>query len=76
MSWPKTLYGAWLVLRANMQWAPFPDNDPDGARATMARFYRLLGARHSTRSAPPSSRSSGGARTARTSTATTRSARR
>ena len=44
MSWPKTLYGAWLVLRANMQWAPFPDNDPDGARATMARFYRLLGA--------------------------------
>ena len=33
MSWPKTLYGAWLVLRANMLWAPFPDNDPDGARA-------------------------------------------
>ena len=42
MSWPKTLYGAWLVLRANMLWAPFPDNDPDGARALMARFYRLL----------------------------------
>jgi hypothetical protein len=30
------------VLRANQQWAPFPDNDPDAARATMARFYRLL----------------------------------
>ena len=75
MSWPKTLYGAWLVLRANMQWAPFPDNDPDGARATMARFYRLLDADiDPTRR--PSSRSSGGARTARTSTATTRSARR
>jgi hypothetical protein len=44
MSWPKTLYGAWLVLRANMLWAPFPDNDPDGARTTMARFYRLLDA--------------------------------
>jgi hypothetical protein len=44
MSWPKTLYGAWLVLRANMLWAPFPDNDPDGARRTMARFYRLLNA--------------------------------
>ena len=44
MSWPKTLLGAWLVLRANMKWAPFPDNDPDGARATMARFYGLLGA--------------------------------
>ena len=45
MSWPKTLYGAWLVLRANMLWAPVPDNDPDGARRTMARFYRLLNAK-------------------------------
>jgi hypothetical protein len=42
MTWPRTLYGAWLVLRANMKWAPFPDNDPDAARAIMARFYRLL----------------------------------
>ena len=24
------------------KWAAFPDNDPDGARTTMARFYRLL----------------------------------
>ena len=30
MSWPRTLVGAWLVLRANQVWAPFPDNDPDG----------------------------------------------
>ena len=43
MSWPRTLKGAWLVLRANQKWAPFPDNDPDAARALMARFYRLLG---------------------------------
>jgi hypothetical protein len=42
MSWPRTLVGAWLVLRANMVWAPFPDNDPDGARALMRRFYQLL----------------------------------
>jgi hypothetical protein len=42
MSWPRTLVGAWLVLRANMVWAPFPDNDPDKARALMRRFYRLL----------------------------------
>jgi hypothetical protein len=42
MSWPRTLVGAWLVLRANQLWAPFPDNDPDGARAAMTRFYRLL----------------------------------
>jgi hypothetical protein len=42
MSWPRTVSGAWLVLRANQKWAPFPDNDPDAARAYMARFYRLL----------------------------------
>jgi hypothetical protein len=42
MSWPKTIHGAWLVLRANMKWAPFPDNDPDAARALMRRFYELL----------------------------------
>jgi hypothetical protein len=42
MSWPRTLVGAWLVLRANQVWAPYPDNDPDKARALMARFYQLL----------------------------------
>jgi hypothetical protein len=31
-----------LVMRANMVWAPFPDNDPDKARALMRRFYQLL----------------------------------
>jgi hypothetical protein len=44
MSWPRTLAGAWLVLRANMKWAPFPRNDPGAARALMTRFYRLLAA--------------------------------
>ena len=44
MSWPRTVRGAWLVLRANQVWAPFPDNDPDAARALMTRFYRLLAA--------------------------------
>jgi hypothetical protein len=42
MSWPRTLVGAWLVLRANQKWAPFPDNDPDAARELMTRFYQLL----------------------------------
>lgn len=42
MGWPRTLKGAWLVLRANQKWAPFPDNDPAAARALMADFYRLL----------------------------------
>jgi len=44
MSWPRTLRGAWLVLRANQKWAPVPDNDPQAARALMAAFYRLLAA--------------------------------
>lgn len=42
MSWPRTLVGAWLVLRANQKWAPFPDNDPAAARGLMTRFYQLL----------------------------------
>ena len=42
MSWRNTLLGALLVLRANQKWAPFPDNDPDAARAIMTRFYELL----------------------------------
>jgi hypothetical protein len=42
MSWARTLHGAWLVLRANQLWAPYPDNDPDGARRCMERFYRLV----------------------------------
>jgi len=42
MSWPRTLAGAWLVLRANMKWAPYPANDPVAARALMTRFYALL----------------------------------
>jgi len=42
MSWPRTLVGAWLVLRANQKWAPATNNDPAAARALMTRFYRLL----------------------------------
>jgi hypothetical protein len=38
----KTLLGAWLVLRANQEWAPYPDNDPDAARDLMRRFYLLV----------------------------------
>jgi hypothetical protein len=42
MPWPRTLRGAWYVLRANQAWAPYPDNDPDKARAYMRRFYALV----------------------------------
>jgi hypothetical protein len=46
LPWPGTLRGAWLVLRANQLWAPYPDNDPGGARRAMERFYRLVAERH------------------------------
>jgi hypothetical protein len=46
LSWLETLQGAWLVLRANQLWAPFPDNDPEGARRAMQRFYELVKRRH------------------------------
>ncbi len=42
MDWIRTLHGAWLVLRANQLWAPFPDNDAERARACMRRFYALV----------------------------------
>ena len=42
MSRRATVVGAWLVLRANQAWAPFPDNDPDQARDLMRRFYALV----------------------------------
>ncbi|HEY2438758.1 MAG TPA: hypothetical protein VGI07_00935 [Solirubrobacteraceae bacterium] len=46
LPWPATLYGAWLVLRANRQWAPPVDNDPVGAKLTMQRFYSLVKRHH------------------------------
>jgi len=41
MDWLRCLHGAWLVLRANQLWAP-ANNDPDGARRYMRRFYGLV----------------------------------
>jgi hypothetical protein len=38
----RTVVGAYHVLRANQLWAPNPDNDPDGARASMRRFYAMV----------------------------------
>ena len=48
------------MLRANQLWAPVPDNDPDGARATMRRFYALAArtsGERSTSTRPPGGRS-------------------
>ncbi|MBV9467596.1 MAG: hypothetical protein JO206_03800 [Solirubrobacterales bacterium] len=46
LPWLETIRGAWLVLRANQLWAPYPSNDPAGARRAMERFYRLVARRH------------------------------
>ena len=46
LPWPATLFGAWLVLRANQLWAPYPSNDPEGARRCMRRFYGLVARHH------------------------------
>jgi len=46
MDWVRTLHGAWLMLRASQRWAPYPGNDPDGARASMRRFYALVRLRY------------------------------
>jgi hypothetical protein len=42
MDWLRTIHGAWLVLRANQLWAPYPENHPERARACMRRFYALV----------------------------------
>src|ERR1700753_4090961 len=42
VGWYRTLWGAWLVLRANQLWAPYPDNDAERAQACMRRFYALV----------------------------------
>jgi len=42
MAWPRTVLGSWYVLRGNQLWAPYPDNDPAGARDAMRRFYGVL----------------------------------
>ena len=47
MDWVRTVHGAWLVLRANMLWAPpGPQGDPAGARRCMRRFNALLRLAH------------------------------
>jgi hypothetical protein len=52
LSWPETIHAAWLVLRANQLWAPQVDNDPDGARRAMERFYAMLKRKHDERYDP------------------------
>ena len=46
LSWPRSVQGAWYVLRGNQLWAPFPENDAAGAREQMRRFYTLVSRAH------------------------------
>jgi hypothetical protein len=43
LSWLATVACSWLALRATRSWAPYPDNDPDGARRAMQRYYSIVG---------------------------------
>jgi hypothetical protein len=40
--WIGVLQGARLMLRATRLWAPYPDNDPDGARTCLRDLYALV----------------------------------
>ena len=42
MNCVRVLQGGWLMLRATRLWAPYPDNDPDGARACLHGLYELV----------------------------------
>ena len=42
LSLPQAIYGAYLVARAEMAAAPFPDNDIPMAEAYMARLFQFL----------------------------------
>jgi hypothetical protein len=42
LSLPQAVYAAYLVARAEIAFAPFPDNDVPLAEAYMRRFYRFI----------------------------------
>ena len=42
LSWPQAIYGAYLVARAEIAFAPFPKNDVPLAEAYTKRFYQFI----------------------------------
>ncbi len=42
LSWLQAVYGAYLVARAEIEAAPFPDNDIPLAETYMRRFYQFI----------------------------------
>lgn len=46
LSLPQAIYGAYLVARAEIAFAPFPNNDVPLAEAYMRRFYQFIKSVH------------------------------
>jgi hypothetical protein len=42
LSWPQAVYGAYLMARAEIAFAPFPNNDIPLAEAYVRRFYQFI----------------------------------
>ena len=42
LSWLQAIYGAYLIARAEIAFAPFPDNDIPLTEAYVRRFYRFI----------------------------------
>lgn len=42
LSWPQAAYAAYWVARAEIAFAPFPDNDVPKAEAYIRRFYQFI----------------------------------
>jgi hypothetical protein len=42
LTWLQAVYGAYLIARAEVAFAPFPENDLPKAEAYITRFYRFL----------------------------------
>jgi hypothetical protein len=41
-NWVRVAQSGWLMMRATRLWAPYPDNDPDGAHACLSELYALV----------------------------------
>lgn len=42
LSWPQAIYGSYLIARAEIAFAPFPNNDILLTEAYVKRFYRFI----------------------------------
>ena len=42
LSWPQAIYGAYLIARAEIAFAPFPNNDVPKTEAYVRHFYQFI----------------------------------